>query len=459
MTALIRFTSLAALAVVLTLPASAFDWGASVDETTLTLVPQTPSEGGYITQSFSLRGWAHWDLGPGSRLQVKANLTDSLKVSLAQGNTVTNTLSGDIDTLSWTTDAFVLGRSDFKDFDGSVINSRLDGAKASTRASVAGLLLDLRGFVGTSALVFKTGSTVVVSQADIADRSVTADLTKPSTLLAPPRVIAYAEAGLPRLVSDQVFRLALAGQADLRQGTAKAGDTYDKTDTKALGAGVSTAYLGLGGQGRVVGPVYWSASAWVGAGASLTPVTGSSSTSVWKDSSILGALGSADLVVLVPDWGRTVAGLGVTAGTADPDGATSDKNKASGSSPSLYTGWVGISRTAAAQIFNPQPANAVTAKAYWSVKPFAGLPGPAESLQTIVTGLTFLRPTTAAIDETGLKSAATDLYLGSEADLNLFWRPASDWGSNLAFGVFVPNGQALDRGLEIKAQLGLNLSF
>jgi len=452
------------LASRLAAPAFAFDWGASVEESTTGDFPVSKMEQGTVDQSFILRGWAAWSLGPRSTLLVKANLTDTLEVSLAQGNPITNTFSGDLDTLSWTTDLFVVGRTSFRDFDGALLNTTLDGVKGQFRTAVAGVDLDLKGGLGTSALVFKTGSTIAISQDDNNERNTVADLTKPGTLLAPPRLVAYAEAGVPRLVPGQSFRTALAAQLDLRGKVAKADENQNPTDSTAPGAPVSMGYWGVGGSGRITGPFFWSAASWLGLGSSLTPV-GTYKPGItptypsWKPNLIANAFASADLTVLQPAWASTVAGFGLQFGSWDEDGAYPQNNKASGGSASAYTGWFGISLTAPAVVYNPQPTNLVQAKGYWSVKPFGGTRGLFDSLQVVGTLIASMRPTTNPISDSKLIALNNELYLGTEADVSLQWRPVSDWGVHLSAGTFLPNTAALNRSLEVKALLGLNLSF
>jgi hypothetical protein len=126
--------------------------------------------------------------------------------------------------------------------------------------------------------------------------------------------------------------------------------------------------------------------------------------------------------------------------------------------PSLYTGYFGITRTGSALIFNPQPVNMGIAQLLFSIKPFAKAKSDLANVQVTASGFVFVRPTPGAIAESGLDTTKNDLYLASEGDLNVLWRPASDWGANLGVGVLVP-GPAMTRGVEMRAQMGLNLSF
>jgi len=228
---------------------------------------------------------------------------------------------------------------------------------------------------------------------------------------------------------------------------------------------VSTAYLGTGGEGRIVGPVYWNAWAYLEGGTSLTAVGPTtkvtnpdktiSTFQVWKSSYLLGGIGNLDVSFLKPDWHFLYLDLGVQVGSWDPDGATPNQNNATSTTsttPTLYTGWVGISQTSTALIFNPQPVNMVITQLLASVKPL-------DPLQLISSTALFVRPTPAAITETGVIATKNDLYLGIEADLSAVWRPTSDFGGTLALGIFAPNTSVLTRTTEVKIQTTANLSF
>ncbi len=227
-----------------------------------------------------------------------------------------------------------------------------------------------------------------------------------------------------------------------------------------MGATISTAYLGLGGEGRVAGPFFWNAWGYLMGGASLTasgpPVDLKTSQFLtWKASYLLAGMGSMDLALLLPELSHLVINLNLQMGSWDPDGASPDQNAPENPGslvPSLYTGWVGISRTGGSLIFSPQPSNMFTSQLLISAKPH-------DSLQLVASVFTFLRPSPTGISEVGINPKSSDLFLGIETDLSALWRPVSDFGASLGMGVFVPNPGVLDRSVEWKVQTGLSLSF
>jgi hypothetical protein len=452
----------------LAVPSFGLDWGATVEDSTGSSVLVSTLGSSTFDQSETLRFWVSQNFGRDASLVLKGNVADALSYGFAPGP-FTNTFTADLDTLLFSGWGLTVGRTMFRDFGGTVLNTTLDGVQYTF--SIPGI--DLTMALATSAGVFQDQSTVVISQADLTDRAATRDWANLATYLAPPRAMAYFETAFSQLVTDQTFRVAEIAQYDFRQSVAVDGGKHDPTDAKEPGAPVSMSYTGLGGGGRIVGPLYWNAWAYAGVGTTLTPVgtfkkgkpaagaTPAVATvyQTWKPAWIVNGIGNVDFTVLLPQLSYTIVNLGVQAGSWDPDGISPDQNLPSGTSPSLYTGYFGVSRTGAALIFNPQPVNMVTTQLLYSFKPFAGDRNGLDNFQVAASGYVFVRPTAGAITESGLDAKSSALYLASEADVNLLFRPASDWGGNVSFGALFPNSEALTRGTEFKVQLGLNLSF
>jgi hypothetical protein len=91
-------------------------------------------------------------------------------------------------------------------------------------------------------------------------------------------------------------------------------------------------------------------------------------------------------------------------------------------------------------VFSPSPGNIAVSELAYSVKPFSELrQGGLNNLQIEFTVLSFLRSSTGAVSEGDINAASSQLYLGSEADLRISYRPFSDLGINLTGGLFFPN--------------------
>jgi hypothetical protein len=446
------------------LKVAAFDWGGSTEDKTGTSVPFIKLSSGTFDQTETFSLWMTQYFGPSASLLLKASAADALTVGYTPTN-LANSFTADLDSLVFSAGGLVVGRTSYRDFGNTVLNTTLDGAQYTLDTPN----FDLTVLAGYSGFVFKSGSTVVISQADLNDRTVPENFTNPSTLFAPPRAVSYVEADFAHLLPDQKLMVAEAVQVDLRTaGIAKDGDKVAPGPT----APVHMSYTGLGLSGRIVVPLYWDLWGYAGLGMSLTETTQSTVDPVtqkvvpdafqtWKTSYIVDGIGNLDLTLLLPDVNDIIVNLGVMLGSWDRDGFSPDQNQpttAGGSVPSLYTGYFGISRTGSALIFNPQPVNMGIAQLLFSIKPFARAKGDLANVQVTASGFVFVRPTPGQIAESGMDPTKTDLYVASEGDLNVLWRPASDWGGNLGVGVLFP-GPAMTRGIETRVQMGLNLSF
>ncbi len=452
------------------LRAAAWDWGGSTEDKTGTSVPFNGVSLGTFDQTETIRLWMSHYFNPSTSILMKANVANLSTVGYSPNN-LANSFTADLDVLAFSMPGLVIGRTTYRDFGNTVLNTTLDGAQYT---------LDTPGFdltvvAGYSGFVFKSGSTVVISAADLSDRTVAENFGNPSTLVAPPRAVGYVEADFSNILPDQKLMVAEAVQVDLRTaGIAKNGDSHSAFTSGAT-APVHMSYTGLGMSGRIVGPLYWDAWAYAGLGISMTP-TGPfkqayidpvthlqvpEQLQTWQTSYIINGLGNFDFTLLLPGASNLIVDLGFMLGTWDPDGISPDQNlptSPQGSTPSLYTGYFGISRTGSALIFNPQPVNMGIVQLLVSIKPFAASTADLANLQVTASVFVYVRPTPGAIAESGVNPSSTDLYVGTEGDLNLLWRPASDWGASLGFGTFFP-GPALSRGIEMRVQLGANVSF
>jgi hypothetical protein len=61
--------------------------------------------------------------------------------------------------------------------------------------------------------------------------------------------------------------------------------------------------------------------------------------------------------------------------------------------------------------------------------------------------MSFLRSTTGAISEGSVNATSDQLYLGSEADLRINYRPFSDLGLSLTGGFFFPNNYTAESAI------------
>ena len=99
-----------------------------------------------------------------------------------------------------------------------------------------------------------------------------------------------------------------------------------------------------------------------------------------------------------------------------------------------------ISKSTAAQIFNPRLGNIAIATVSYSLKPLSFLSNDMlNNFQAILSGIMFFRTSQGPISEEGLAAASAEKYLGSEVDLSINFRPFSDLGIASSTGFFFPS--------------------
>lgn len=442
----------AALSLLCSGPLTAFDWGAQIEAGGSVLQAAEPAYG----SDSVVRLWVSQPFSRTLSLTGALAARNTLRLKAPEGSFVSNTLSLNLESLILSGEGFWIGRSELREFSSQVLATRLDGAQVNLRFPP----FDVRLGLGTSASLFKSDSTIVLSEEDLEDRTVDEDFSRPETLWAPPRLVGVLDAGWRLEGTDLMVRTALLGQADLRPGAPADGAMADVRTLEREGAALHTAYGGLGLEGRLFGPLFWSLRGFALGGQSLTmagPLVESKGqqTQVWKTSYLLGGLGTANLSWVQPQLSGLVADLGLRLGSGDPDGAAPDANRPvslNSLEPSLFTGWIPLSRTGGALIFNPQQGNLATAQLTLSLRPHP-------ALQVVSATWAHARVLPAAISEPGLRPGSQELYLGTESNLTLLWRPLSDLGLSLAAGGFWPSELAMTRSPEFRGQASLTLSF
>jgi hypothetical protein len=90
--------------------------------------------------------------------------------------------------------------------------------------------------------------------------------------------------------------------------------------------------------------------------------------------------------------------------------------------------------------FDPDLGNIFFVSIEYSLLPFsASKVATLEKLETLVRGIAFFRSEAGVISITGLNPASPSLYLGTEAEALINWRPLSDVGFSAAAGLFFPD--------------------
>ncbi|MFW6292559.1 MAG: hypothetical protein ACOC7V_09550, partial [Spirochaetota bacterium] len=184
MTRLMKRLLVAATLVVAAGSAYAFDWGGYVDNTTGIAKPPVGVESSVrLIQSTTVALWAQQELG-GWMLDGQGSYTFTPSIPLLF----------DLDRLTLATDVIAteagattfgitVGRSNYRDATGYVLNHTLDGVKLQVNRQKS----SFRTGIGTTALLQKPTNAIVLGTLDALD------LSDADKLFAPPRLIATFE--------------------------------------------------------------------------------------------------------------------------------------------------------------------------------------------------------------------------------------------------------------------------
>jgi hypothetical protein len=413
-----------ALAGVVALGAFDFDFGGSVDNSsTPSLSLGTASSVLAMDQRNKAAVWMDMHFDPSFALSAEGSYSFTLLVPYLF----------DIDYLKADWQVLPIlkataGRFVFSDFTGHVLNHKLDGVML-TAAFPIGIVTAGAGYSG---FLLKPSSLILMTRSDSGDQS------ENGVFFAAPRLVEKVDILFPNILSRQDLEVTAILQQDLR-----AEDTLIQPgQTQPLVAGasggrLSSQFWGIGLSGAIVSTLYYNAWFYLNTGSTLgymvdpASITGNS----WEYSSILAYLGGVGVRYFSEGFLSSRVELQAIVSSGDSDNTTYQEGNTAGSS-NIF---VPISQDTLGIAFQPQWGNLVLIDANYSLKPFSRSPTVWQNFQLMLKVLNFLRPTTGAISQVGLDPASTQLYLGTEAELILNFRPLSDLGTALSFGCFIPN--------------------
>jgi hypothetical protein len=392
----LRLIALILLGLLLTLGLGAtdWDWGGSLDNASTLYM--TAGSGGFASdgvQKDKLALWVQAQFSPSLALAAQGSYLISYD-SRSSSPFLPYLFDVDYLTVEWTNRPNLrgtAGRFVIADFSRLVLNHTLDGLQVRWDLPVLSLIAS----VGTSALLLKPVSQIILSGSDAAD------LLDNSAYLAAPRLAQAVTAVFPQLFARQDLTVALLAQEDLRAANQ-----------------LHSFYLGAGLNGPLVASLYYDGF--------LYFETGS-----WQNTPIvafLGGLGMRYYIEKLLSSRLELRGI-IASGDADNktffDGNTADNS----------TLFLPISRQDTGLAFDPQLSNLLLLEASYSLK-------PVESLQTVLKAQAFLRPSGGAVLETGLDPVSTARYLGTQLEAIVNFRPWSDLGLALTLGAFLPSAEA-----------------
>ncbi len=437
----LRFAVVALLAVAAAAPLSALDFGGVVDNRSSLEGSQTAA----FAQDDKLALWLSISAGQLLEASIQGSYTFSLerpylfdlerlRVTLRPG------LAG----------AVTLGRFTHGDFTGWLLSHTLDGLSLTYNLPAAVMSLE----VATSALLLKPVSQIQMSRSDAAD------LSFDNRLLAPARLVGGLQILFPEIVAGQQVNLGFWVQRDLRPDSQLiAPGEVDQYPADAVGGRLHSVYLGAGLSGSILAALYYDGFFYAEGGSELSYVADPSSPtgSSYQYRPLSAVLAGGGLRLYLERLLFTRVGMRFLYASGDADAATYLEGNTAGAA----TTFVPISRQTVSLVFDPQLGNLMLGQLSYSMRPFgASRSRLLQNLQLQLSGLGFFRPTTGPISERGLDPAATTLYLGTEVDGAINFRPFSDLGLALSAGVWIPNQAAFTAAAALPRMLGrLEVSF
>jgi len=403
-----------------------FDYGGNLDTSAL----YYQDTDGTFYNSDTLYLWVSSDLPAGLKIYALGNIGFNTEDYLVFDLNYFKVENREPSVLNYT-----LGRFNVSDFSGYVVNQRIDGASvvlnyprfaASVKAGYTGLL-------------FNRASGIEMTLTDQADGTDLLDLESP-------RFVAGAEGEFPEI----------AGGFDVRAGVWVQFDLRSDSDLVTGGGTLDTQYFGVSVSGPVISGLYVDGFAYLGTGSESFPSGGS-------DYSILSYMGSVGARYYLEQffYSRVSARFMYFSGDSDYTGSFLE-----GNSSGDGTVFTPVSSKPLALVFSPDPGNIMLGKLGYSIKPFGGSGiVMLKNLQAEFTGTLFFRSTEGLISEGGIDLNSDSLYLGTEVDGTVNFRPFSDLGMFLTGGVFIPgtgsDGAFLEsqRDVEFLVSAGLSFSF
>ncbi len=403
-----------------------FDYGGSID--TSAVYYQDQDTDGTFYNSDVLYLWASSDLPYGLKVYALGNVGFNTEDYLVFDLNYFKIENRDPSVLNYT-----VGRFKVSDFSGYVMSQRIDGVSVVLNYPRFAAKVD----AGYTGLLFNRASGIEMTLTDQADGTDLFDFESP-------RIVAGAEGEFP----------GLAGGFDVRAGVWVQFDMRSDSDLVTGGGTLDTQYFGVSVSGPVVSGLYVDGFAYLGTGSESFASGGS-------DYSIVSYMGSVGARYYLEQflYSRIAARFLYFSGDSDYTGSFLE-----GNSSGDGTVFTPVSSKPLALVFSPDPGNIMLGKLGYSVKPFGNLGiEMLNNLQAELTGIVFFRSTTGLISESGIDPSSDSLYLGTEVDGTVNFRPFSDLGMFLTGGVFIPgtgsDGAFLESQRDIEFLLSAGLSF
>jgi len=437
---------------------SGLDFGATLDNMSSYGNQQTPA----FTQKDKLSAWFTTDIGQNLSFTATAsaqlwNLSPWYILNVDVLN-----LSGQFPKVSGGPVLldFTVGRYFESDFTGLVFSQQsIDGLQLGF--GIPGLVVTAD--VGYTGLTLNPLSYIVMTEADAVAQGNSSDF------FGSPRIVGRLQIQLPSLFLQQDLTLTALFQQDLRSLVSNVSLIQPGTTALTFGQGGSldSEYFGAGLSGGLAQNLYYNTYAYLETGRTLSYLSASGS---YQYEPILALLAGGGGRYYLPGFLTSSVGLDLLFASGDADYTQPIEGNTAGNATAFSP--ITSPPRLLALAFSPNLENIVAATFSYSIRPFAGAaksPAALKNLQAVVKAIPMLRATTGALAAPGIASSAVsaglsptldNLYLGSEFDLVVNYRPLSDLGVALSGGLFLPNATVfVSSALQYYAELDLSLSF
>ncbi len=321
--------------------------------------------------------------------------------------------------------SITVGRFPFSDLTGSIYEELLDGG----RIAMSDQLRSVSVTAGYTGLLFAHDTTVLVSNADAAERA-------DADPFGPPRAVAELVGRTRFPAAGITLSVALLAQFDLHDPStlAQPGDT-----TLTVGGPVSTQYQSVALSGQFARSFSYVIGSTLTSGRTLSFVDSEYGVSPIRALLAYGLLEYAPVTPLEP-----ILTLDLLFASGDADATAILEGNTAGAA----TAFIPITNRSLGFVKSPVLSNLARFNLRGSLRPLGGMQGANLADAFVVSGFgsAYLQPTSGVSPFADGASGYTGIYLGSEAGVGLTVIPASFLSIGVDGALFFPAASAFGSG-------------
>ncbi|MBT3273617.1 MAG: hypothetical protein HN368_10700 [Spirochaetales bacterium] len=354
---------------------------------------------------------------------------------------------------------YYLGRFQFRDSTGLIVDQNLDGLRFSFFYPQASVEFS----TGVSILPNKRSNPVLLSKSD------QNDYTDNGTIMGSPRSVGLLQVAFNNVFQQQLTIIA-GFQEDLRHLFPSRNISLIPEGQTAInpsaGGLVDMQFGGFGLRGNIYDGLFYSLFGVGESGRTLAYITEADTVAgTYQYVPILSGMGGLGLNMYLPHFlSSAVEVKGIVSTGDDWTDRDSFYEGSTSLTPALF---MPVTAKPMSFVFGPSLGNLIAIRASYSLKPLSWIPGTlTDQFQAHIKYDAFLRFIDGPISVRIPNTVSDDMYLGSEVSLTLGFRPFSDLGVSLQTGVFLPNAVSDgpfdtdgSRDARVKIELSGSFSF